>query len=193
MANTIRSFLAVEIPLSNKEKILKLINSFNEKSGSLIKWVSKDNLHITLKFIGELNTDHISTIQNSLTERLSSVPAFDIHINGLGVFPNSRKPRIFWLGFDQNKNLERIVSSIENCAVNLGYEADDKPFSPHLTIGRARRDISSGDLIAFTKNFQDHKLEVIPDFKVNYVTLFKSELNREGPLYSQLFRVSLAG
>ena len=125
MANTIRSFLAVEIPLSNKEKILKLINSFNEKSGSLIKWVSKDNLHITLKFIGELNTDHISTIQNSLTERLSSVPAFDININGLGVFPNSRKPRIFWLGFDQNKNLERIVSSIENCAVNLGYEADD--------------------------------------------------------------------
>lgn len=193
MANTIRSFLAVEIPLSNKEKILKLINSFNEKSGSLIKWVSKDNLHITLKFIGELNTDHISTIQNSLTERLSSVPAFDIHINGLGVFPNSRKPRIFWLGFDQNKNLERIVLSIENCAVNLGYEADDKPFSPHLTIGRARRDISSGDLIAFTKNFQDHKLEVIPDFKVSYVTLFKSELTREGPLYSQLFRVSLAG
>ena len=193
MANTIRSFLAVEIPLSNKEKILKLINSFNEKSDSLIKWVSKDNLHITLKFIGELNTDHISTIQKSLTERLSSVPAFDMHINGLGVFPNSRKPRIFWLGFDQNKNLERIVSSIENCAVNLGYEADDKPFSPHLTIGRARRDISSGDLISFTKNFQNHKLEVIPDFKVSHVTLFKSELTREGPLYSQLFRVSLTG
>ena len=193
MANTIRSFLAVEIPLSNKEKILKLINSFIEKSDSLIKWVSKDNLYITLKFIGELNTDHISTIQKSLTERLSSVPAFDMHINGLGVFPNSRKPRIFWLGFDQNKNLERIVSSIENCAVNLGYEANDKPFSPHLTIGRARRDISSGDLIAFTKNFQDHKLEVIPDFKVSHVTLFKSELTREGPLYSQLFRVSLTG
>lgn len=193
MANTIRSFLAVEIPLSNKEKILKLINSFNEKSGSLIKWVSKDNLHITLKFIGELNTDHISTIQNSLTERLSSVPAFDMHINGLGVFPNSRKPRIFWLGFDQNKNLDRMVSIIENCAVNLGYEANDKPFSPHLTIGRARRDISSSDLISFTKNFQNHKLEVIPDFKVSHVTLFKSELTREGPLYSQLFRVSLAG
>ena len=86
-----------------------------------------------------------------------------------------------------------MVSIIENCAVNLGYEADDKPFSPHLTIGRARRDISSGDLIAFTKNFQDHKLEVIPGFKVSYVTLFKSELTREGPLYSQLFRVSLAG
>lgn len=192
MANTIRSFLAVEIPLSNKEKILKLINSFNEKSDDLIKWVSKDNLHITLKFIGDLNIDHISTIQNSLAKQFSSVPAFDIHINGLGVFPNRSKPRIFWLGFDHNKNLERIVSIIENCAVNLGYKADDKPFSPHLTIGRVHRDISSGDLNAFTKNFQDHQLEVIPDFKVSHVTLFKSELTREGPLYNHLFRVSLA-
>ena len=192
MAKTIRSFLAVEIPESNKEKILELINPFKEKSDSFIKWVNRDNLHITLKFIGELNTDHISTSQNDLSERLSSIPSFNIQINRLGVFPNSQKPRIFWLGFDQNKNLEQIVSSIENYLVSLGYEADHKPFSPHLTIGRVRRDVPSGNFAEFTKNFKDLKLEVIPDFKVSHVTLFKSDLTRDGPIYSRLFQLSLA-
>ena len=192
MAKTIRSFMAVEIPESNKVKILEFINRLKDTSGSFVKWVNEDNLHITLKFLGELNTDHISTIYSELTKRLCLIPSFNIQINRLGVFPNSRTPRIFWLGFDHNQNLDQIFSSIENCVVNLGYEADDKPFYPHLTIGRVRHVVSPGDIGEFTKNILNPKMGFSTCFQVNHVTLFKSELTRDGPIYTRLFQVSLS-
>jgi 2'-5' RNA ligase len=192
MAEIIRSFLAVEIPDSNKERIQEFLNPLKVSSKAFIKWVNKENYHITLKFLAELNTDHLSPIRNELEGQLSSIPAFNLQSNRLGVFPNTRNPRIFWLGFEHRINLDRIFNRVENCLVNLGYEKDHLPLFPHLTLGRTKREVCPGQIAEFTQKYLNLKANFIINFQVSHVGFIHSELTRNGPIYSRLFQISLA-
>lgn len=191
MTQYLRTFLAIELPTSVKNKIIDHIQSYRELSRSSIKWVDPENLHITLKFMGEFDRSHVTNLHDLLIDRLKGVLVFKIHIDHMGAFPNLHTPKVIWLGIDHLENLRLIFRDIEDCIVRLGYKADDRPFSPHLTIGRIRRDLSSAEIKNIGQRLSNSDTSFQAEFPVESVVFFKSELTREGPLYSKLFEVHL--
>ncbi len=192
MPQSIRSFLAIDLPKSNKEEILEIIERYQKLTKSGIKWVSRENLHITIKFLGEFDPDHTPNLKDCIQANLQKIPKFDLRIDRLGAFPNSSKPKEIWLGFTCPPNLIQIHQYIEDCITQLGYEKDDRSFSPHLTIGRIRRDVSYSGIKEIGQVLSNIHFEFQTEFTAEKVTFFKSELSREGPKYTTLFEVSLS-
>lgn len=192
MTQYLRTFLSIDLPESTKNEIISHIQRFKDLTQSKIRWVNRENLHITLKFLGKFDGSHIQPLDILLSDRLKTIPKFNIHIDRMGAFPNFHTPKITWLGFDYPENLSQIYKHIEDCVVKLGYEADDKPFLPHLTLGRVRRDLSNSEIKDIGQTMANVDLNIQAEFIAERVTLFKSDLTREGPIYSKLFEVKLA-
>ena len=138
----IRTFLAIDLPDPIKEEILEVIGKYRELTKSGIKWVNRENLHITLKFLGRFSTNHVSILEECLRSGLERISAFDLRIDQLGAFPNINRPKVIWMGFKRHANLDRVFAEIESCSQKLGYEKEDRPFFPHLTLGRISRNAS---------------------------------------------------
>ena len=192
MTQYLRTFLAIELPDSIKKEILYYIQSYRDLAKSMIKWVNRENLHITLKFLGEFDQSHVQHLNFKLIDHLKSIPIFKIHIDRMGAFPNLHKPKVIWLGLDYPENFDQIYRHIEDSVVRLGYEADDKSFSPHLTLGRVRRDLSISEIKDIGQIMTSANLSFQAEFIAERVTFFQSELTREGPIYTKLFEVNLA-
>ncbi|HSL85812.1 MAG TPA: RNA 2',3'-cyclic phosphodiesterase [Bacteroidales bacterium] len=192
MTEFIRSFLAIELPQSNQEEVLDLIRFYRELTPSEIKWVGRENLHITLKFLGRFQKEHIKDLRVCLVSEVEKIPSFPIAIDRLGAFPIIQKPKVIWLGFDRPKDLNLIFSHIEDCVVSLGYEVDDRPFSPHLTLGRIRRDASNNVIKDISQILMNTKFDFRSVFCATKLTLFQSELTKKGPIYSRIFDLELA-
>ncbi|MBM3137602.1 MAG: RNA 2',3'-cyclic phosphodiesterase [Chloroflexi bacterium] len=191
MTQRLRTFLAIELPDSTKGNINDHIQTLRSFTKSSIKWVAQDNLHITMKFLGEFDPSHINKLHNLLTHTINSIPVFKIHIDRMGAFPNLRAPKVIWLGFNMSDNLRKIYRCIEESVVNLGYDADDRPFSPHLTIGRIRRDLPGDEIRNIGEAMSIGNFNLQSTFLVERVVFFQSELKKEGPIYSKLFEIFL--
>ncbi|MCK4941094.1 RNA 2',3'-cyclic phosphodiesterase [candidate division WOR-3 bacterium] len=178
-----RTFLAVEVPEHIRKKIDDFIQ-IEAKRELPIKWVKFDNLHITLKFLGEIDEKKKVEITPVIREIGKRYSPFNAQLTGLGCFPNPRNPRVLWLGVKEGSEmLCNIAAEIEKALARFGFK-EEKRFHPHLTIGRIK---------TFCKI--DHILEkaiTSEPFSVNALTLFKSTLKPDGPIYTALdeFRFS---
>ncbi|MBI4697762.1 MAG: RNA 2',3'-cyclic phosphodiesterase [Nitrospirae bacterium] len=132
-----RSFIAIELPeavryaLSGIEEELK-------KSRADVRWVKPENIHLTLKFLGDVeekNTEKITEILKDICRRFKP---FALEIKGMGVFPHPRSPRVLWTGMDISDTLENLQKEIEDAMTSLGFEREDRRFTAHLTLGRFR-------------------------------------------------------
>ncbi len=184
----IRSFLAIEIPediLRKIEKVQKDLKSSNAD----IKWVDPENIHITLKFFGNIEDSKIEPIIKTADKIIESYSPFSIKVRGVGSFPNLKTPRVIWIGvIDERGILSKFQDQLEKAFERLGFEAEKRPFHPHLTLGRMRSFKEKGDLIKRLERFQG---DDFGEFKVEKVVLFKSELTRQGPIYTALEEVRL--
>ena len=108
----------------------------------LIRWVPTQNMHLTLKFLGDTATSHLDFLKQMLAREADSHPQFDLQIGGLGSFPTSRRPRMLWIGIHAPADLVSLQKSIEAGTTRLGYEQEERAFSPHLTIGRVRQNVN---------------------------------------------------
>lgn len=113
-----------------------------------VKWVSEDNLHITLRFLGERAEADAGAIGVALERAVSEVRSFDVSLGGLGGFPDLDEPRVIWIGVERHPALELLANDVERMLHGFGFEPELRPFQPHLTIGRARKDAGRGDLEA---------------------------------------------
>jgi 2'-5' RNA ligase len=191
MPQELRTFLAIDLPDPIKEKIIGHLQTFRDLTKSSVKWVEKENLHITLKFLGKFGQSHIDHLNTSLTDRLKTISIFKMHIDRMGAFPNLHLPKVIWLGFDNPDNLSQIYKHIEDSVVKLGYAADNRSFSPHLTLGRVRRDLPGGEIKSVGQILASAELNFQAEFTAERITFFQSELSREGPIYAKLFEVNL--
>jgi 2'-5' RNA ligase len=172
-----RTFLAVEVPQKERRIISDFILT-EAKRELPIKWVRFENLHITLKFLGEIDekkkTDIAAVIENICGKHSS----FKVRLEGLGCFPNPGNPRVLWVGVTQGSDeLCTIADALEKELTNFGFK-EEKRFHPHLTIGRAKKRCRVDDTLA--KNIS------CDPFEVASVALFKSTLKPEGPIYDKL-------
>jgi 2'-5' RNA ligase len=191
---TIRSFIAVDLPAEIKAKITNQIAGFKKLvSNSSVRWVEAGNLHLTLKFLGEVPLAKISGIEPALKAALQPVPAFDLAITGAGLFPTARKPRVIWLGIHPAGALISLARVVDETMHGLGFDLEERPFSPHLTIGRVNRDVPEHELPRIGEIILKNQPGEIGGIQVQSVTLYRSDLRPQGPLYTPLARVELAG
>lgn len=174
----------------------EMVRSFAEErqqafkdAGIGMKWVRVQSIHLTLQFLGEVDADRLPSIQAGIETAVKGVSSFSIKANGLGVFPNLKRPRVLWVGLaGQTEQLKDLHRKISGALVHFGFPKDNRVFKGHLTIGRAKGRID--------KKILDHVLLAqkgyeTPFFKVQSVCLFKSRLTPRGAVYTKLAEASL--
>lgn len=181
-----RTFISIEVPEELKPKILGIQKKI-EATGADIKLVEQENLHYILKFIGEIDEKNVEKAKKVLSD--ISFPAFDIHIAGIGAFPSKTYIRVVWLGCRQGiQELTALATIIEDALAGIGIAKDERPFTPHLTLGRVR---SVQGKEALSKLMQDLEKVDVGTAKISKFVLFRSQLSPKGPTYTPLLTVNL--
>jgi 2'-5' RNA ligase len=188
----LRAFLAAELPIPLQDLIHTATAGLHQALGDgLIRWVPPHNVHLTLKFLGDVSPSSLDLIQQMLLKEASQFAAFEMHVEGLGSYPNVRQPRVLWVGLKAPAELASLQRAIDAAAARLGYESEERGFSPHLTIGRVRQNASSGELQKIRTALDGAHLGLLGSARVDAVHLFKSELRPEGSIYTRLFSAPL--
>jgi len=130
----VRLFIAIEIPDNIRAGFASLLKEFRAIAPQ-VKWVRAENLHVTLKFLGETESAKLGALQNVLSGLRSTDPV-NLEFRGLGFFPNEKRPRVFWAGMEASANLKTLAADIDQAVHRLGFRLEDRPFAPHLTLAR---------------------------------------------------------
>jgi 2'-5' RNA ligase len=188
----IRSFIAVELPLELKQALSRLQAKLKSSSAAPVKWVEPDNIHLTLKFLGDISTEITGRITAVLENASRGTSPFEIGVSGIGVFPGLKRVRIVWVGLTgELEKLEQLQKRIEAGLEPLGIPPEGRPFTPHLTIARVRDYARPDDRLTLGELIGGMSLEQEYKVGVNAVHLMKSQLTREGPIYSKISTVTL--
>lgn len=169
-----RLFIAIPLPQQVKEQLL------DRKAIDGVKWQRPDQMHITLKFLGDTDIDLIGDLKEGLGN--IEFPEFSLMINGFGYFPEGKQPKVLWAGIDRSRLLEKLYQEIEEVCNRLGFESETRSFKPHITIGRIKR--ASKEVV--DQFINQHKQVQIPDIPVEEFALYESKLNPKGAKYLRL-------
>ncbi len=189
----LRLFIAVEFPPSLQDAIFRQTSRLRESAGpEAVRWVPQANLHLTLKFLGDVAPSSLQFLNQMLASEAAAHPCFQMTVGGLGAFPNTRRPRVVWLGVQAPPGLAMLQRSLENAAARLGYAPEDRPFSPHLTIGRVRQAASIAGQSRLRQALEAQQIGRLGQAAVDSLTLMKSDLQPGGSVYTPLFTAALA-
>lgn len=182
-----RTFIAIELPKAIRESL----NSLQEQlktSGAEVKWVEPQNIHLTLRFLGEANDKKLDMVIRALEETAKDRNSFYIRLSSIGAFPKINFPRIIWVGIDKGEaEAAEIARALEKEIAKVGIPPEDRPFSSHITIGRVKSSLNRSRLIDNLTTLGSGLFgQENPEFLVTKITLFKSTLTPRGPIYEIL-------
>jgi RNA 2',3'-cyclic 3'-phosphodiesterase len=185
----IRTFIAVELAHAVKNRMASLQEELT-KTGGGVKWVSVENMHLTLLFLGEVEKLDVVNICRVVQKRSRKHQAFTLEVEGLGAFPNMRRPKILWAGItDGVEPLKALHADLEEGLLDLGcYRREDRGYTPHLTLGRLQRDEGEETWSSVVAGHSSWRGGTTP---VAEVLVMSSEMRREGPQYSVIGRAPL--
>lgn len=187
----LRAFIAVEIPAEIQQNVYRQTAAFRRGIESLVRWVPAHNMHLTLKFLGDVSPNNVEFLVQMLRNEAALVPAFDIHLAGLGSFPNLRRPRVIYVGIQAPAALDALQRGIEAAARRLGYESEERPFSAHLTLGRLRQNATAVEQQQIRRALESTQVDVFGTARVDSLHLYKSDLNPGGSIYTRLHSAPL--
>jgi len=178
-----RTFIAVDLDDSLKTHFVNIINRLDTGTGS-IKWITRQGMHITLKFLGEISESQKSDVERVLDQVTNKHSSFLLQCRGAGTFPhNSKNPRVLWIGLDKNEALETLHSDIEEELAGLGFPKDNRLFFPHLTLGRVKKKVQLHTVLS---GLQQYHHEHFGDIIVKKVIYYRSTLKPAGAEYTVL-------
>jgi 2'-5' RNA ligase len=180
-----RGFIAVEITAT--PEIISLENSLANTRAD-IKLVEPENIHITLKFLGDTDEQHMDAIEQIIRESVRGITPFPITLQGTGVFPNQHYMKVAWIGITNADNLVKISQSLDEKLTALGFKKENRRFSPHLTIGRIRTAKNKDQLLDAIRQYTSTEFATQ---QVETITLKKSDLTQKGPIYTTLRTITL--
>ena len=182
LSESIRSFLAFDIESDEVKKKLAYAQKLLLQTGADLKLVETQNIHITLRFLGNITPNMVETVHQEM--KTTQFSPFNVQIKGIGAFPNVSYPRVVWAGITEGATeLRNVFNQLEQKLKQLGFEPDPKGFSAHLTIARVRSGINKAQLAKFLDDNANHEFGSI---RAECLRLKQSDLTPKGPVYSTL-------
>ncbi|MGD8229934.1 MAG: RNA 2',3'-cyclic phosphodiesterase [Desulfobacteraceae bacterium] len=187
----IRSFLAFELPLEIKKTVARISGELRQSSLNA-RWVKVDNIHLTVVFMGNIETEDIPAIARGVEEVCQTFGPFDLCLKGIGCFPNRRNPRVLWLGLDGDlEPMSEFRDALQAHLTGFGIKEEKRKFKPHLTLGRFRKpkriDSKEDQLLS---KYEDLSSSVCA---LKELILFKSDLKPTGAVYTKVEAWPLTG
>ena len=189
--NAIRSFIAVELPVNIHQKLDEIIASLKGPHTSAVRWVPADNIHLTIKFLGDVSPANMDLLMKMLKAEVSLQHSFTIKVSGVGAFPSPHRPRVLWVGIIAPPQLGSLVRLVEAETTKLGYAPEERPLSPHLTLGRVSQNATPDQVHLVAEALAGVKVGDLGVAEVREVALFKSDLRPSGAEYTPLLKVPL--
>jgi len=179
----IRAFIAVEIDPPNRQKLIELISHL-KKSNADLRWINEKQMHLTLKFLGNIEEDEARQISGSLKSIACNFNGFNIRFSKIGAFPDMHRPRVIWMGIDKGaESLKALNEKIEEALQKLGFEKEKREYKAHLTLGRVK---SLKNIPELVKLIDEREFEFQDEIKIDKLILFKSVLSAKGAVYTAL-------
>lgn len=189
-AGVLRAFVAVELP-AEILKALAAVQAEMRRGGVRARWARPENLHLTLKFIGDLPADRVADAANALRSAAAGHDPFRLTAAGIGVFPGACRPRVLWAGLSGAiAALEGLQRELDDRLAAFGFEREARGFHGHLTLGRFGAGARGG---AIADVMSAHATQPFGSFDVRELVLFQSDLMPGGPVYTALARAPLRG
>jgi 2'-5' RNA ligase len=188
----IRSFIAIELPDEVKSALDRLQAQLKTGGHSSVKWADPYGIHLTLKFLGDIAVAKVGEITGAIEAAAQGISPFHLEVRGLGAFPNFRRVRVVWVGVEgELARLNQLQRGIESNLAPLGFAPESRPFTPHLTLGRLREPASPAEQQSVGQLIAGTRFEAAYGFDVDSVSLMRSQLTRDGAIYSQISSVKL--
>jgi len=187
MEDTIRTFIAIKItPL---KKLFDLICDFKKSmKGEEVRWVDTDNLHLTLRFLGETNKEQVGEIVKLLELIAKQFQPFQFELKGVGVFKMKIQPKVIFLSVGNGLILKELAEAIQEKVSIIGFRAEENVFNPHLTVGRIKYIQNKDAFYSLVNKFSDSVIQQIPVFEIIF---YQSILSSDGPIYKPIKVVNL--
>jgi len=182
-----RCFIAIELPEGVKSALEGLQEEF-KKCGVDVRWVKPENIHLTLKFLGNIDEKKVKEIVKRIERVCDKYESFSLEARGVGVFPSLHAPRVLWAGIKGNSPLKWLQSDVEDEMASMGFKREDREFTPHLTIGRFK---SFTDKKELANKIELHKDNSFGWINVKAIVLMKSDLRPSGAEYTRIAEIPL--
>ena len=190
----VRSFIAIPVPRSGIEVLERAVKRLDSEIGGQVRWVRPRGIHLTLKFMGDIPASTLERVLEALPQVTASFNFFEISMSGLGVFPNPRRPRVLWAGLDGDlATLSALQIAVDQAVEKLGLPKDDRPFSPHLTLGRVRRNTNEEQSRKIGYLMTNTRLQAPPSWTVETVDLMRTELDPTGSRHYLVGSTTIGG
>jgi len=190
MSKTVRTFIAIEIPNTVISKIRELQDAI-KAYGFKIRWVRAENIHLTLKFLGDVEEIKINEIAKAVSKTAEEHSPISLKAKGIGVFPGIKRPRVLWVGLaGQLEALVKLQKTLDENLIVLDFSREKRAFKGHLTMGRIkdRIDVKKlGDALMAFRRFESET------FTAGQIILYKSDLTPSGAVYTKLSSTSFDG
>lgn len=186
-----RTFVAIDLNQKIKNGVSQLIEDLKKQSGVSrgIRWIRPEAMHLTLKFLGEINEEKVAPITDVLKRISEECQPFPLRMKGTGFFPpKSRAPRVIWIGVEEEDKLMRLQSQVEKALERMGFPREKRKYHPHLTLGRVKTFSEIKNTLLF---LEKHKDKNFGDMEVKKITFFRSILKPTGAEYSALAELIL--
>ncbi|HKJ38091.1 MAG TPA: RNA 2',3'-cyclic phosphodiesterase [Anaerolineales bacterium] len=188
----VRTFISADIPPIIQKSIQQQVDNLRSKIGdSSVRWVSVRNIHITLKFLGDVSQANADILTQIIRTEADAHHAFDINVTRLGSFPSPKRARVLYIGIQASAALDALQRGIESACARVGFSSESRPFSAHLTIGRVRQRILKSDQQKIYEILRDVEIDSLGIARVDSVHLYKSERKSSGAVYTKLFSAPL--
>lgn len=190
--SVIRAFIAINISPEIAQRLNVISGELQQMlRGVPIRWVPVENIHITLKFLGDVSESNLDLLKEMLEAEVARHPQLEISAGELGAFPSIRRPRVLWVNVQAPPELVALQRGIDNEAARLGYDREERAFSPHLTLGRVSRNANSSDARRISEVLEKYVVGYIGAARIREVILYRSDLYPNGAVYTPIFAAKL--
>ncbi len=179
-----RTFIALDLDSEIKARLSDLLRRLRWRGPKGVSWARESGLHITFKFLGEIDEARAARVAETMQAAAAAVPVFALRVRGTGAFPPPpRPPRVLWVGTDEPAAVLDLQARLEAGLEGLGFDRESRPFHPHLTLGRVKSGSAPREAMAELERVKDAEFGEMP---VRKITLFRSTLRPDGAVYSVL-------
>ena len=201
----VRSFIAIDFPLDLLQRLAQVIALLDQnirirqdhpnQKFTYVRWVKMDNLHLTLKFLGDVESRRIKSLEDVIKGCVEKRSAFDIIVRGLGAFPRLTHPNVIWAGIEDSPALMQLQKALDDKLATCGFPPEERPYRAHLTLGRVARNLLPRDersvAGALVQMLSPEGQILFGGAHIDMVHLYRSDLEQEGARYTRLFSVAM--